>query len=510
MATKKLPNERPEQPKLVLDNKLIVQINQELGLIRAVLQRSLKDEQQKPQPLKKPKIAQRVSEKLKQLVERFKPTFGTKEDEETTGVKKVDSDLVSKLPTLAALGIGATLLFSQPFRDLVWGALKNVFDLGKGILPEPLQDFIKLFTKDKATEKTAEAIEEFNKAGELGEESEKEFDTTELENRSDEIEAAADKAKIAIEKEKKEQGPTPSPVPVPTPAVTKPAVTKPAPPAPASAAPASAPVPAPVPARPTTSRPTPSASQPIAGQTPSVPLSGVQGVIVNSLIQTGITSPRAHANILATVKAESNFQPRSEDLNYTSASHIQNTFGRRRFPDLEFAERYVRNPVELGNEAYKTTDGNSEPGDGYKYRGRGFIQHTGKNQYAAISRFAGVDLLSNPDALNEPSIAARAIAWFFLQYKKLKLSDLESISNVNRAVGFADTTGEKAEERTASAAQIYANIEPQTASTGTQVASASAEVVGARREQEAQRRVATNTTLVATRQTTVMPPRPAA
>jgi putative chitinase len=500
MATKKLPNERPEQPKLVLDNKLIVQINQELGLIRAVLQRSLKDEQQKPQPLKKPKIAQRVSEKLKQLAERFKPTFGTKEDEETTGVKKVDSDLVSKVPTLAALGIGTALVFSQPFRDLVWGALKNVFDLGKGILPEPLQDFIKLFTKDKATEKIAEAIEEFNKAGELGEESKKEFDTTELESRSDEIEAAANKAKIATEKEKKEQGPAPSPVPVPTPVVAKPA-----PPAPASA-----PVPAPVLARPATSRPTPSASQPIAGQTPSVPLSGVQGVIVNSLMQTGITSPRAHANILATVKAESNFQPRSEDLNYTSASHIQNTFGRRRFPDLEFAERFVRNPVELGNEAYKTTDGNSEPGDGYKYRGRGFIQHTGKNQYAAISRFAGVDLLSNPDALNEPSIAAKAIAWFFLQYKKLKPSDLESISSVNRAVGFADTTGEKAEERTASATQIYATIEPQTASTGTQVASASAEVVGARREQEAQRRVATNTTLVATRQTTAIQPRPAA
>jgi predicted chitinase len=92
----------------------------------------------------------------------------------------------------------------------------------------------------------------------------------------------------------------------------------------------------------------------------------------------------------------------------------------------------------LANHVYKSTDGNSAPGDGFKYRGRGFIQHTGKNQYAAISKATGTDLLSNPDALNSPEVASKAIAWFFLNYKRLKPKDMENISKVNKAVGFAD------------------------------------------------------------------------
>jgi len=210
-------------------------------------------------------------------------------------------------------------------------------------------------------------------------------------------------------------------------------------------------------------------------------VSGVQATIVKSLNESGVTSPKAHANVLATVKAESNFKVQSENLNYSSPQRIQDVFGKRRIPSVEFAQPLVNNPEGLANEVYKTTDGNSAPGDGFKYRGRGFIQHTGKNQYAAISKFVGVDVLSNPDSLNSPEVAAKAIPWFLLSYKGLKPEDVENMSKVNKAIAFADPTGKKAAAREASSQQIYASM--SSGPTGSQVATASNEVSSGQRQQ---------------------------
>ena len=211
-------------------------------------------------------------------------------------------------------------------------------------------------------------------------------------------------------------------------------------------------------------------------------VSGVQATIVKSLNESGVTSPKAHANVLATVKAESNFKVQSENLNYSSPQRIQDVFGKRRIPSVEFAQPLVNNPEGLANEVYKTTDGNSAPGDGFKYRGRGFIQHTGQNQYAAISKFVGVDVLSNPDSLNSPEVAAKAIPWFLLSYKGLKPEDVENMSKVNKAIAFADPTGKKAAARETSSQQIYAAM--SSGPTGSQVATASNEVSSGQRQQQ--------------------------
>ena len=234
----------------------------------------------------------------------------------------------------------------------------------------------------------------------------------------------------------------------------------------------------------------PAAPPPQAPQAPTarkegekpLEVSGIQATIVKSLNESGVTSPKAHANVLATVKAESNFKVQSENLLYSSAQRIQDVFGKKRIPSVEDAQSLVKNPEALANQVYKTTDGNSAPGDGFKYRGRGFIQHTGKNQYAAISKFTGVDVLNNPDSLNSPEIAAKAIPWFLLSYKGLKPDDVENMSKVNKAIAFADPTGKKAAEREASAQQIYASMPGS--STGSQVASASTQVAADQRQQQ--------------------------
>jgi len=241
-------------------------------------------------------------------------------------------------------------------------------------------------------------------------------------------------------------------------------------------------VPAPAPAPKPTAAPTPAAPPPRKEGEKPLEVSGVQATIVKSLNESGVTSPKAHANVLATVKAESNFKVQSENLNYSSPERIQAVFGAKRIPSVEFAQQFVKNPEGLANQVYKTTDGNSAPGDGFKYRGRGFIQHTGKNQYAAISKFAGVDVLSNPDSLNSPEVAAKAIPWFLLSYKGLKPDDVENMSKVNKAIAFADPTGKKAAEREASSQQIYASMSG--GASGTQVASSSSAVASEQRQQQ--------------------------
>jgi len=234
------------------------------------------------------------------------------------------------------------------------------------------------------------------------------------------------------------------------------------------------PAPAPVPA------PAPGGARKPSAAPEQLP-SGTPGLIVNALNETGVTSPKAQANVLATVKAESNFKVQSENLNYSTPERIQQVFGAKRIPSVDFARQFVGNPEGLANYVYKTTDGNSAPGDGFKYRGRGFIQHTGKNQYAAISKATGVDVVSNPDALNSPEIAAKAIPWFFLGYKRLKPEDMDNMSKVNKAVAFADPTGKKALDREASAQQIYASM---SGTSGTQVASSSTSLAQGQRESQ--------------------------
>jgi putative chitinase len=114
----------------------------------------------------------------------------------------------------------------------------------------------------------------------------------------------------------------------------------------------------------------------------------------------------------------------SESLNYSVAG-LLSTFGRHRIsePDANRLGRidHVRaaDQVGIANTIYggtwgATNLGNTQPGDGWKYRGSGLVQCTGRNNFAVAGKAIGVDLIANPDLLRtDPAIALRAsIAWW--------------------------------------------------------------------------------------------------
>lgn len=91
-----------------------------------------------------------------------------------------------------------------------------------------------------------------------------------------------------------------------------------------------------------------------------------------------------------------------------------------RFPTLAAAEPFANNPEALANKVYASRMGNGSPesGDGWRYRGRGYIQITGRDGYRAIGDAIGVDLENHPDHAAAPEHALR-VACGFWRWKKV-------------------------------------------------------------------------------------------
>jgi len=132
--------------------------------------------------------------------------------------------------------------------------------------------------------------------------------------------------------------------------------------------------------------------------------------------EAGITDVSTIAMILAQCHHESGgFKRLEENLNYSKAG-LLNTFWR--YFNGADAIKYARKPMMIANRVYanRMDNGDEASGDGWKYRGRGFIQLTGKSNYTAASKALGVDYLNNPDYLFVPKHAARCALWFLMKY----------------------------------------------------------------------------------------------
>ena len=108
------------------------------------------------------------------------------------------------------------------------------------------------------------------------------------------------------------------------------------------------------------------------------------------------------------------FERMVESLNYTKAAQIRRTWPKR-FANNSAAVAFVSKPERLANFVYADRIGNGDAasGDGWKYRGRGLIQITGKDNYRDAGEALGLPLLEEPELLEEPVHAADAAGWFW-------------------------------------------------------------------------------------------------
>ena len=130
-----------------------------------------------------------------------------------------------------------------------------------------------------------------------------------------------------------------------------------------------------------------------------------------------LTPVRAAHFFAQTAHETGGFKAFSENLNY-SAQGLQGIFGKYFPGNLE--ESYARNPEKIANRVYASRmgNGNEASGDGWKFRGRGALQLTGKDNYAAFAKY-----LQKPEIMTTPDLVATEYAFesamFFFDKNKL-------------------------------------------------------------------------------------------
>lgn len=146
--------------------------------------------------------------------------------------------------------------------------------------------------------------------------------------------------------------------------------------------------------------------------------------------QFDITTTERISAFLAQLAHESGQMKRLvENLNYSAPRLMQ--VWPARFPTLGKAQLYERNPEKLANYVYAKRLGNGDEasGDGWRYRGRGLIQLTGRGNYQAAAQGIGLPLEDQPELLEQPGPAALSAAWFWKSHGLNELADDQNADN---------------------------------------------------------------------------------
>ena len=148
-----------------------------------------------------------------------------------------------------------------------------------------------------------------------------------------------------------------------------------------------------------------------------------------------INTPARIAGFMGQAMHETgNLRTLTENLNYRMESLM--TVWPSRFPDIDMAAQYHRQPEKIANFVYANRMGNGAPetGEGWKYRGRGIFQLTGKSNYEAAGKEMGVDLLTDPDQVAQPRMAALTAGWYWSKNKMNELADKGDTAALGRVV----------------------------------------------------------------------------
>jgi len=160
---------------------------------------------------------------------------------------------------------------------------------------------------------------------------------------------------------------------------------------------------------------------------------GIEGKWFEPLQETfekyQINTPKRQACFIGQCMHESGgFKFLRENLNY-SAKALMATWPSR-FPDMDTAEKYERQPEKIAGKVYNGRMGNTSPEEAAAFIGRGLIQLTGKDNYMAFGEAIGEDLVANPQLVEQPRYAALSAGWFWNKRGLNALADAMDITTM--------------------------------------------------------------------------------
>lgn len=154
-----------------------------------------------------------------------------------------------------------------------------------------------------------------------------------------------------------------------------------------------------------------------------------------ALRQFGINTLRRQAHFLAQMVAESRLDPtREENLRYTAERLM--VVWPRRFPTVESARQFAGNPEALANHVYANRLGNgpSASGDGWRFRGRGLIQLTGRSNYREYGELISADLEASPELAVVPKHSFSVAGAYWAELGLNRLADNDNVDGITLAI----------------------------------------------------------------------------
>lgn len=157
------------------------------------------------------------------------------------------------------------------------------------------------------------------------------------------------------------------------------------------------------------------------------------------LSKAGINTPLRLAYFFAQIDHESGLKPVSESFNY-SPKRLVEVFPKY-FPTIESARKIIFR-TEIANKVYanRMGNGNEQSGDGYRFRGRGFIQITGYDNYKNLSTHTGVNYVKNPDLLLNEADAMISAIWYWEVSKLNQYADKDDLDSVSDLINIGRKT----------------------------------------------------------------------
>lgn len=149
-----------------------------------------------------------------------------------------------------------------------------------------------------------------------------------------------------------------------------------------------------------------------------------------------INTPLRLAHFLAQVLHESgHLKYKSENLNY-SAQALLKVFPKY-FKTIIDANAYARQPVKIANRVYanRMGNGNEASGEGWKYRGRGLLQITGRSNYEQCGKYINSDLIHYPDSiLGDPDLNVKVACWYWTTRNLNQFADSNDIVTITKKI----------------------------------------------------------------------------